>query len=215
MWGGNNSSMSVIYTCAHITRVPELFFTTTYAICCAIADVLIARGSATEVAAKDEQTFRKLSASSSIRYAFLLIKAFCLHYRNHLRNEIFFHRLWYTVNDVSWTGLYKRHVSLATKVDANMAFVKGPKNERHARELIFWNMYLNIYIFGRCNSDLVRAWHKSGRGIDENFFFKDLLHNCFLTRRLLKCKHYRLSAAVSLIVVIDLSFSNYSWSAYI
>lgn len=78
---------------------------------------------------------------------------------------------------------------------------KGPKNERCIRELIFWNMYLNIYIFERCNSDLVQAWHKSGRGIDEKFFFKDLLHNCFLTRQLLKGKHYQLSAAVSLIVV--------------
>lgn len=81
--------------------------------------------------------FTKLSASSSIRYAFLLIKAFCLHYRTHLRNKIFFHRLWYTVNAISRTGLYKWHVSLTTKVEVNAVFVKGPKNERCTRELIF------------------------------------------------------------------------------
>lgn len=161
----------------------------------------MARSSAAEVAAKGGRTFTKLSAFPSIRYAFLLIKAFCLHYRNHLRNELFFHRLWYTVNAISRTGLYKWHVSLTTKVDVNTVFVKGPKNERCTRELIFWNMYLNIYIFERYNSDLVQTWHKSGRGIDENFFFKDLLRNCFLTRQLLKCKHYQLSAAVSLIVI--------------
>lgn len=69
-------------------------------------------------------------------------------------------------------------------------------------------MYLNIYIFESCNSDLVQTWHKSGRGIDENFFFEDLLRNCFLTRQSLKCKYYQLSAAVSLIVVAV-------WSAYV
>lgn len=181
-------------------------FTTTYAICCATTDVLIAKCSTNEVAVKDGQTFRALSASSSIRYAFLSIRAFCLHYRNHLRNEIFFHRLWYTVNDISWTGLCKARVS--TKVDATTAFVKGPQNERRARELLFWDMYVDIYIFGQCDSDLVLAWHKSGRGIDEGgffffLFFKDLLHDCILTRQLLKCKHYQLSAAVSSGVVTN------------
>lgn len=172
----------------------------TFIICCAITDVLIARSSASEVAAKGGWTFTQLSASSSIRYAFLLIKAFCLHYRSHLRKKIFFHRLWYTVNAISQTGLCKWHVSLTTKVDVNTVFAKGPKNERCTRELIFWNMYLNIYIFERFHSDLVWTWHKSGRGIDENLFFKDLLRNCVLTRQLLKCKQWRLSAAASLSV---------------
>lgn len=85
---------------------------------------------------------------------------------------------------------------------------KGPQNERRARELLFWDMYVNIYIFGQCDSDLVLAWHKSGRGIDEGgfiffLFFKDLRHDCILTRQLWKCKHDQLSAAVSLGVVTD------------
>lgn len=66
------------------------------------------------------------------------------------------------------------------------------------RYLYFWTMW---FWFG---SGLTQIRERHWRGWVFFFlFFKDLLHDCILTRQLLKCKHYQLSAAVSSGVVTN------------